>query len=133
MAVLGVDIGGTKVAAGLVEPDGSVAFKTRQPMKTSGDDHEAMSAVHSVIRSCMEASASPVEQIGVVAPGPLDIFNGVVVNPPNPPCWVKFPLSETIKREDSLRPFVNNDANAAGLAEAIWGAGAGYKSVFYAT
>jgi glucokinase len=133
MAVLGVDIGGTKVAAGLVEPDGSIAFKTRQPMKTSGTDHEAMSAVHTVIRACIQASATPVEKIGVVAPGPLDIFTGVVVNPPNLPCWVNFPLSETIRREYGLRTFVDNDANAAGLAEAIWGAGAGYKSVFYAT
>ena len=131
--VLGVDIGGTKVAAGLVESDGNVVFKTREPMKTSGTDHEAMVAVHSVIRSCMAAASQKIFRIGVVSPGPLDISTGVVLNPPNLPCWVNFPLAENIEREHSLPAVVDNDANAAGLAEALWGAGAGYNSVFYAT
>jgi glucokinase len=131
--VLGVDIGGTKVAAGLVEADGNVVFKTRQPMKTSGTDQEAMVAVHSVIRSCMEAAGQKISRIGVVSPGPLDIRNGVVVNPPNLPCWVNFPLADNIKREHALPALVDNDANAAGLAEALWGAGSAYRSVFYAT
>jgi glucokinase len=131
--VLGVDIGGTKVAAGLVTPGGKIVFKTRQPMQTSGTDQQAMGAVHSVIRSCMEAAEGPVSSIGVVSPGPLDIATGVVLNPPNLPCWVNFPLAENIRREYGLRTLVDNDANAAGLAEAIWGAAAGYNSVFYAT
>lgn len=133
MAVLGVDIGGTKVAAGLIGPDGNVIFKTRQPMKTRGSADDGMSAVHAVIRECMEAADRPVEEVGVIAPGPLDIFTGVIVNPPNLPCWVEFPLAETIRRGYGLRTFVDNDANAAGLAEALWGAGVGFKSVFYAT
>lgn len=131
--VLGVDIGGTKVAAGLVEPDGNVVFKTREPMKTSGTDQEAMVAVHSVIRSCMAVAEQKIFRIGVVSPGPLDISTGVVLNPPNLPCWVNFPLAENIKHEHALPAVVDNDANAAGLAEALWGAGAGYQSVFYAT
>src|SRR5574338_546848 len=133
MVVLGVDIGGTKVAAGLISPDGNVIFKTRQPMKTRGSAEDGMAAVHAVIRECIDASDERVEKIGVIAPGPLDIFTGVVVNPPNLPCWVEFPLAETIRREYGLQTFVDNDANAAGLAETLWGAGVGYKSVFYAT
>lgn len=131
--VLGVDIGGTKVAAGLVEPSGRIVFKTRQPMKTSGTDQEAMSAVNSVIRSSIEAAGRPLVSIGVVSPGPLDIFTGVVLNPPNLPCWVNFPLADHIKREYGLTTHVDNDANAAGLAEALWGAAVEFKSVFYAT
>lgn len=133
MAVLGVDIGGTKVAAGLINPDGTVRYKTRQPMKTLGSAQDGMWAVHTVIRECMNAGDEPIERIGVIAPGPLDVFTGVVVNPPNLPCWVDFPLAETIKREYGLRTFVDNDANAAGLAEAVWGGGVGFQSVFYAT
>jgi glucokinase len=130
---VGVDIGGTKVAAGLVEPGGSVLFKTRQPMKTSGTDCEAMEAVHSVIRDCMDVAGGAVSQIGVVSPGPLDVKTGVVINPPNLPCWVNFPLADAIKREYARPAYIDNDANAAGLAEAMWGAAVGYKSVFYAT
>jgi glucokinase len=131
--VLGVDIGGTKVAAGLVEPDGNIVFKTRQPMKASGTDQEAMTAVHSVIRHCMEATSGAVDGIGVVSPGPLDITTGVVLNPPNLPCWVNFPLADAIRLEYGITSYIDNDANAAGLAEAIWEAGSGYNSVFYAT
>ncbi len=131
--VVGVDIGGTKVAAGLVELGGNVIFKTRQPMKTSGTDCEAMEAVHSVIRACIDAAGGTVSAIGVVSPGPLDIKTGVVINPPNLPCWVNFPLADAIKREYSRPALIDNDANAAGLAEALWGAAVEYKSVFYAT
>jgi glucokinase len=131
--VLGVDIGGTKVAAGLVEPNGNIVFKTRQPMKATGTDREAMQAVHAVIRTCVEAAEATVTGIGVVSPGPLDIKTGTVLNPPNLPCWVNFPLAANIRNEYKIPAFIDNDANAAGLAEAIWGAGVGYKSVFYAT
>src|SRR4051812_25495576 len=131
--VLGVDIGGTKVAAGMDESHRNVVFKTRGPMKTSGSDQEAMSAVHSVIRTCFNAAQLKVGRIGIVSPGPLDIKTGVVLNPPNLPCWVNFPLRESVKHEYELPTYFDNDANAAGLAEALWGAGVGYKSVFYAT
>jgi glucokinase len=102
-------------------------------MKTSGSAQEAMAAVHTVIRSCMEAADGCVSRIGVVSPGPLDIATGVVLNPPNLPCWVNFPLAENINREYGLPALVDNDANAAGLAEALWGAAVAYNSVFYAT
>jgi glucokinase len=131
--VVGVDIGGTKVAAGLVEPGGNILFKTRQPMNTSGTDREAMEAVHAVIRNCIAAAGETGARIGVVSPGPLDVKTGVVINPPNLPCWVNFPLADTIRREYGLPSFIDSDANAAGLAEAIWGAAVGFKSVFYAT
>lgn len=131
--VLGVDIGGTKVAAGLVEPNGNIVFKTRQPMKTSGTADEAMVGVHAVIRECLNAAPSLVQRIGVISPGPLDIRNGIVVNPPNLPCWVNFPLADVIRHEYKLPAQIDNDANAAGLAEALWGAAADYRYVFYAT
>jgi glucokinase len=71
--------------------------------------------------------------IGICAPGPLDPFRGVVLNPPNLPCWRNFPLAAEVQRVFGVRSRMDNDANAAGLAEAIWGAGVGYRNVFYAT
>lgn len=131
---LGVDIGGTKVAAGLVEATGNILFKTRELMDTTGSDMLAMTAVHSVIRQCIEASRGrPVATIGVASPGPLALPSGIVLNAPNLPCWNNFPLGEHVRKEYHLPTYVDNDANAAGLAEAVWGAGAGFSSVFYAT
>jgi glucokinase len=49
------------------------------------------------------------------------------------PCWRNYPLLAEIERAYGLPTRIDNDANAAGLAEAMWGAGAGYDNVFYAT
>jgi glucokinase len=57
----------------------------------------------------------------------------VILNPPNVPCWRNFPLAEEVRKVYRVPVLVDNDANAAALAEARWGAGRGYASVFYAT
>jgi glucokinase len=79
------------------------------------------------------AKAPQVSAIGVCAPGPLNPGTGVVINPPNVPGWRNFPLAEQLRRLYSAPVTIDNDANAAGLAEARWGAGRGHRNVFYAT
>ena len=56
-----------------------------------------------------------------------------MLNPPNVPCWRNFPLAEKIPREYKVPVKVDNDANAAALAETRWGAARGFRYVFYAT
>src|SRR5713101_3021365 len=132
--VLGVDIGGTKVAAGLVNADGEMLFNLRVPMNTSGSASDAMGCVHNAIEGVMQANpAVALQAIGVSSPGPLDLLNGIVLNSPNLPCWQNFPLLPEIKKTYHIPTRLDNDANSAGLAEALWGAGADYKSVFYVT
>jgi glucokinase len=69
--------------------------------------------------------------IGICSPGPLDPATGVVINPPNLPCWRNFPLAAEVARIYKVPVRVDNDGNAAALAETLWGAGRGYKNVFY--
>jgi glucokinase len=57
----------------------------------------------------------------------------MILNPPNVPCWRNFPLAAEVQRVFGISARVDNDGNAAALAEAIWGAGVGYRNVFYAT
>jgi glucokinase len=57
----------------------------------------------------------------------------VVLNPPNLPCWRDFPLAEKIRAIYDVPVKVDNDANAAALAETRWGAARGFRYVFYAT
>src|SRR5208283_1602988 len=71
--------------------------------------------------------------IGMCAPGPLDPATGVVINPPNLPCWRNFPLAAEVNAVYGVPVKVENDANAAALAEAYWGAGRDYRHIFYAT
>jgi len=127
--VLGVDIGGTKVAVGVVDRAGKIVAQGRKPMVANGTPEAALQAVTDAI----DAMGSGFESIGICAPGPLDPRTGVVLNPPNLPCWRNFPLAEEIRRKYSVKVKVDNDANAAALAETIWGAARGFKYVFYAT
>jgi len=69
--------------------------------------------------------------IGICSPGPLDPHTGVVINPPNLPCWRNFPLAREVSRIYGVPVRVDNDANAAALAESLWGAGCGYRNVFF--
>ncbi len=133
---LGVDIGGTKVAAGLVSSDGAVLFKARVPMVATGDGAAGFAAVRSAIDAVLGANprlGADLGGIGICSPGPLDPRTGVVINPPNLPCWRNFALAAEVERAFGVSARVDNDANAAALAEAIWGAARGYQNIFYAT
>jgi glucokinase len=131
--VIGVDVGGTKVAAGIVTADGEIKNQTRTPMIGDRDAATGFAAVKSAIDSLFAGTPkTSVRAIGVCAPGPLDPNTGVVVNPPNLPCWRNFPLADKLAELYNVPVKIDNDANAAALAEAQWGAGRGYRNVFYA-
>jgi glucokinase len=135
---IGVDVGGTKVAAGLVNSAGEITHQMRTPM-VAIDALAGLAAVTSAIDSVRAATAAGRESrellsaIGICAPGPLNPQTGVIVNPPNLPGWRNFPLGAEISKAYSLPVRVDNDANAAALAESLWGAGRGHRNVFYAT
>ncbi len=131
---IGVDVGGTKVAGGLVNQRGELAKVLRVPMNPRGTAAEGFAAVAVVLDKILHDHAGTVGQIpiGVCAPGPLDPLTGVVLNPPNVPCWRDFPLVAEIQRRYGVAAKLDNDANAAAFAESLWGAGRGYSNVFYA-
>jgi glucokinase len=133
--LIGVDIGGTKIAAGIVTSDGEIRNQIRVPMISREGPEIALAAVVSAIDSLYAAvkDHDSISGIGICAPGPLDPHTGVIVNPPNLPCWRNFPLSSEIAKKYAVPIKVDNDANAAALAESRWGAGQGYKNIFYAT
>jgi len=131
---LGVDIGGTKIAVGVVDHEGKILAQSRAPMVPNGTAEAGFDAVDHAIRSMIETKAArQVQGIGICAPGPLDPHSGVVLNPPNVPCWRNFPLAERVGAKYRVPVKIDNDANAAALAETRWGTARGYKYVFYAT
>src|SRR5207248_7157562 len=130
--ILGVDIGGTKVAVGIVDSEGKILAQGRKPMVASGTAQAGLDAVIGAIDSMMSPGPE-IGSIGICAPGPLDPKSGVVLNPPNVPCWRNFSLASEISAKYKVPVKVDNDANAAALAETRWGAAKGYRYVFYAT
>jgi len=132
--VLGVDIGGTKIAVGIVDRDGKILVQGREPMVSNATAEAGLDAVVKAIGSMLADEAhGKVGSIGICAPGPLDPKTGVVLNPPNVPCWRNFPLADRISQRYNIRVKIDNDANAAALAETLWGAARGYRYVFYTT
>lgn len=133
---IGVDVGGTKVAAGVVDAAGEIQTQSRKPMVANGAAAAGLASVTSAIDSltAMNGNGNGTGKllgIGICSPGPLDPATGVVINPPNLPCWRNFPLAAEVANIYHVPVRVDNDGNAAALAETLWGAGRGYKNVFY--
>src|SRR5258707_6675598 len=96
---IGVDVGGTKVAAGFVDVRGVIAEHSRVAMNPRGTAEEGFAAVTAAIDGLLlqrKAKQPVTHPIGICAPGPLDPRRGVVLNPPNVPCWRNFRLADEI-------------------------------------
>ena len=130
--VLGVDIGGTKVAVGLVDSRGRIRRAGRAAMIARGSAAQGFHAVLQAMDGVMpHARAARVRAIGVCAPGWVESDRGILLSATNLPCWKNFPLARKLEQHYGLPTRLTNDASAAALAEAKWGAGAGHESIFY--
>jgi len=133
---IGVDIGGTKIAAGAISSSGKLKKKVTLPTLADGGIDASLNQVYLSIAKLMKSaglSRSEIKGIGACAPGPLDPKKGIVHNPPNLPGWAEVHLAKLIREKTRIPTRLENDANAAGIAETIWGAARGYKDVFYVT
>ncbi|MFH1798993.1 MAG: ROK family protein [Candidatus Omnitrophota bacterium] len=134
--IIGVDIGGTKIAAGLITTSGKLKTKIFVPTLAKDGFEKSLEQVYYSIEkviSLAKISRKDIKGIGVCAPGPLDPVKGIVHNPPNLQGWKEVPLRFLIEKRFKIKTKLENDANAAGMAELIWGAARGYKHVFYVT
>ncbi len=130
MTVLGVDIGGTKIAAGRVNERAEVLDSLVEPTLADQGFERSFGQVCRAIERGLQGGEAAV---GICAPGPLNPRTGLVINPPNLPGWRDIPLADLIAQRFGLPCRVENDANAAGLAETLFGAARGCASVFYMT
>lgn len=132
--ILAVDIGGTKVAAGLVTTAGKIVSSVRARMAAQGSAADGLAAVFEAISLALKKErGTRISAMGVSVPGWVDANTGAVLSAANLPCWKDFRLAREIEKHYRVPVRVANDAKAAALAEAMWGAGRGYRSVFYAT
>jgi glucokinase len=117
---IGVDLGGTKVAAGVVDDQGRIIDRFRRP--SSADDAVGLVAdVVAVIDQCR--AAHDVGAVGVAVAGFIDATGDTVLFSPNL-AWRDEPLRAEVERACGLATVVENDANAAAWGEYRYGAGA---------
>jgi glucokinase len=118
---IGVDIGGTKVAAGVVDEQGDIVASARRDTPSRDP-----AAIESIIADVVEElrASHEVEAVGIGAAGFVDAARSTVVFAPNL-AWRDEPLRAAIEARCGLPVVVENDANAAAWAEARFGAGRG--------
>ena len=122
---IGVDIGGTKVAAGLVSETGEILRRERRP--TPSTDPAAVAAVVASVVADLRAE-SDVSAVGVGAAGFIDPGRSTVLFAPNL-AWRQEPLRDSLSSLIGLPVVVENDANAMAWAEYRFGAGVGVSSL----
>jgi glucokinase len=129
-------VGGTKVAFALGDEQGGVRAAFRRPTRPSGDPLTDLARIADDARRLAAesgAALSEVERVGVSVPGPLDPEEGVVLSPPNLPGWGRVPVRAALEQALGRPVSIENDANAATLAEWRWGAARGFRHVVYLT
>ncbi|UCZ53635.1 ROK family protein [Bacillus shivajii] len=128
---VGIDIGGTSVRAALVSRDGKMITHKMIPTESEKGPEALVEKLKGMVHEVTIGKSY--EAIGVGCPGPLNPFDGVILDPPNLKGWRNVPLREMLEQAFNKNVTVDNDANAAALGEAIIGAGKGYGTVFYIT
>lgn len=121
MEAIGVDIGGTKIAAGVVDENGQILAQTRRPTESS-DPAEIDRAIAEVYREL--AQGRDIHHVGIAAAGFVDASRSTVLFAPNI-AWRDYPLKDAVTEliGDDVSVVVENDANAAGWAEFRFGVG----------
>ncbi len=130
MLTIGVDVGGTKVAAGVVDEAGTILARTRRPTPSASP-----SDVEDVIAACVDElrDGREIEAVGIGAAGFIDADRARVLTAPNLPGWRDEPLRDAVQSRIGLPVVVENDANAAAWAEHRFGAGRGEPDLVVVT
>jgi glucokinase len=134
--VLALDIGGTKLAAGVVDTSGRVhSFVVASTLAQEGPD-SGLERLFELGRKAVAESGvawPAVGAVGIGAGGPLDAARGVLIAPPHLPGWVEVPLTQRAEEAFGVPAALENDATAAAAGEHRFGAGAGTRHMVYLT
>jgi glucokinase len=136
LLLLGIDIGGTKIEFSLGEESGKIHRRLRRATQLSGQAETDLRRIAEDARHLIGAAGARPEDlaaVGASVPGPLDLDAGLVLNPPNLPSWDRAPVRDILAEELGCPVFLENDANAAALAEWRFGAGRGFSHLVYLT
>lgn len=122
-SLIGVDLGGTKVAAGKVSGNSLMEQLSEKLDQTSQDPMDAVALMMKLIGKLMDGKVSG---IGIGVPGLVDRSTGVVYDVLNIANWKEVPLKEIIEKEFSVPVFVDNDSNCFAMGEYRYGELAGH-------
>ena len=129
---VGVDMGGTKILAALVDDQGNILMRKK---RATGSEEGAAATIDRMVDAILSAVGEGgvrldrVEAIGIGAPGPLDPESGIVISAPNLKWEPNVPLKDCIEERVGRPTFLDNDVNIGTLGEATWGVGKGISNL----
>ncbi len=128
---LGIDLGGTKIRAGLVDSTGALigAAESIPTHARERDGEEIYASILALARRQIAMCGERVCGIGIGSTGPLDFKKGTILDCDNLPSMNYFPLVERLSGDLGIKVRLDNDANTFLLGEAKWGAAAGHRDV----
>jgi glucokinase len=131
---LGIDIGGTKVAVSLWTETAQLLDKLRFEMVPGPTPDEVFNQLIQGGQALLaKHQVTHLKSIGISSAGPIDVPAGLIVDAPNLPGWKNVQIVAPFKKAFGVPVRLENDANAAALAEWQFGAGRGHQSLIYIT
>lgn len=130
--IIGVDIGGTLLRAALFDTQLSMLERAQQETRASEGIDAVLERLYETITQVLPEDMDSLLGIGIATPGPLDAKQGVVLQTPNLP-FLETPLQGLVHERFRVPVYVGNDADLAGLAEYMMGAGQGASTLVYMT
>jgi glucokinase len=133
---LGIEIGGTKLQIGVGRGDGVLAGLWRETVNVAEGPEGIRRQITSAVPELLAKShinRSRLKGVGIGFGGPVDDANHTIIKSHQIEGWDHFPLADWISDLVKLPAYLGNDADCAGLAEALFGAGKGMSPIFYIT
>jgi glucokinase len=129
--VIGVDLGATKTACGLVSADHRLIACDKVDTKPLEGPQAAVERIAPLIQCLIQKvpAGTQVTHIGVCTPGPVDHLTGTIIDPPNLTGWRQVPFASLLSQKTGLPVKLEHDAKATALAEFHFGAGRGARDM----
>jgi glucokinase len=130
---LGIDLGGTTCSFGLLDEVGGLHHELEIETRQHDGPNVMLPRIADAARQVLDAAQVEVTSVGIGVPGPVKHAEGVCVYAPNLAGWKNLPVGPLLSEKIGLPVHVLNDANAAALGEARFGAGRGSDDVLVLT
>ena len=128
-----VDIGGTKIAVGMVDESGRVWARTECSTTAERGWPDGLARIATMLRETAGHAGGELDGIGVGCTGPVDPMAGTIGNVEFLPGWEGADIAGELSHTFGVSVAIENDADAAALGEAMWGAGRGAQRFIYVT
>jgi glucokinase len=129
MHYIGIDIGGTKIAGGIVAADGTIIARQERPTPIKEGGHRILEEAIQVAKALIQGADQSIQGVGIGAGGQIDTEQGIVFSATDViPGWKGIRISEAFTQALGLPSAVDNDVNVLGLAETCFGAARAYAA-----